>query len=167
MGNLNTTPRTWVANELVDEIEMNAEVRDTLTAIQAAWTSYTPTTTNITVGNGTVTGSFNRQGKTLSFKCIFTFGSTSAVSASPTFTLPAGMTAKEINYNAGGKGTTIFDTSAGSHFPAAAILTSTTVVTCRVFNATAGNAYAVISSTVPMTWATGDVLTVLAECELA
>jgi len=50
-----------------------------------AWTSYTPTTTNITVGNGTVTAAYARYGKTIFGRFNFTLGSTSAMGTDPKF----------------------------------------------------------------------------------
>jgi hypothetical protein len=45
-----------------------------------AWTSYTPTFTNITVGNGTLVAKYNQIGKIMSVRISFKLGSTSVVS---------------------------------------------------------------------------------------
>jgi hypothetical protein len=42
-----TAPRTWVAGEEVTASLLNTHVRDNLKAIGDAWTSYTPTYTNM------------------------------------------------------------------------------------------------------------------------
>ena len=126
-----------------------------------SWTAYTPTTTGITLGNGTVTGRWTG-GKTIDFQCTFTFGSTSAVTASPTFTLP--FTA--LNANWAGSLSTIFDTSASNYYPVIGIADTTARVLCRVLPGTAGINYAAISSTNPMPWATGDVLTIQGRYEI-
>jgi len=54
-----------------------------------AWTAYTPTWTNLTVGNGTVTAAYTQIGKTVMGKIHIAAGSTSSITGSvPTFTLP-------------------------------------------------------------------------------
>jgi hypothetical protein len=59
---------------------MNTEVRDAITGIEAAWTSYTPTwTSNGTapaLGNGTLTGAYRQIGKTVDFRMKLVMGST-------------------------------------------------------------------------------------------
>jgi hypothetical protein len=76
---LNTTPRTWVAGEVVTAAEMNTEVRDAVTGIQAAWATYTPALTasgsNPTLGTGSsVNGSYNQIGKTIIGEADIIFG---------------------------------------------------------------------------------------------
>jgi hypothetical protein len=77
---LNTTPRTWVAGETVSAAEMNTEVRDAITGIEAAWTAYSPSWTSTgtapVLGNGTLTGSYLRIGHTIFYKIRLTAGST-------------------------------------------------------------------------------------------
>ena len=62
-----TSPRTWVASEVVTAAIMNTHVRDNLKAIGDAWTSFTPTwtgvTTNPAIGNGTLNGQHMVVGK--------------------------------------------------------------------------------------------------------
>lgn len=52
------------------------------------WFVYTPTFANTTLGNGTVSGKFTINGKTLKFRAQFTLGSTSAIGTAPTVTFP-------------------------------------------------------------------------------
>ena len=55
----------------------------------AAWASYTPTWTNLTIGNGTVVAKWIKIGKTVHVRISLVFGSTTSITASlPTFTLP-------------------------------------------------------------------------------
>lgn len=84
---LNTTPRTWVAGEIVTATEMNTEIRDALTGIQAAWASYTPAltaaTTNPTLGTGSQqTGAYLQIGKTLLVQGRIGFGASGAAPGS-------------------------------------------------------------------------------------
>jgi hypothetical protein len=88
---LNTTPRTFVTAEIETAAIFNAEVRDALTGIQAAWTAYTPTAANLTVGNGSLAGRWAQIGKTaIGVRINFVAGSTTTYTATgATFTLPA------------------------------------------------------------------------------
>jgi hypothetical protein len=54
-----------------------------------AWSTWTPTFTNLTVGNGTVVAKYKQIGtKTYAIKVWITLGSTSSVGTNPSFTLP-------------------------------------------------------------------------------
>lgn len=53
-----------------------------------AWDSWTPTLTNLTIGNGTVTARYKQIGKTVFYRLVITLGSTSSMGTGPTFTLP-------------------------------------------------------------------------------
>ena len=130
-------------------------------AIGAAWTSFTPAWTNLTVGNGTQTGAYLKIGKTLRFRAEITLGSTSSVSTDPSLTLPGsstGITARQIVH------ARAFDTSGSATYPGTGqIESSGTVVRGLTF---AGNT-GVSSATVPFTWATGDILAINGELEIA
>jgi hypothetical protein len=68
---------------------MNTEVRDALTGIQAAWTAYTPTLGNITLGNGTLACAFTRYGKTIKARGNLIAGTTTTFAAGVlSFSLP-------------------------------------------------------------------------------
>lgn len=75
-----STPRTWVAGEIVTAAIMNVHVRDQFNAIGSAWTSWTPAwtaaTSNPAIGNGTIVGNYIQAGKLIIFRIIITAGST-------------------------------------------------------------------------------------------
>lgn len=72
-----------------EDIQALAEAVDTdVNGVVSAWTSWVPTWTNLTVGNGTVIAKRRTIGKTVTFRLKFTLGSTSVVGTVPTFTLP-------------------------------------------------------------------------------
>jgi hypothetical protein len=122
------------------------------------WTSYTPTLTNITLGNGTLDFKHKQIGKTVFVRGTFTMGSTSSMSTGPTFTLPVTAVTYSDRLVVGTCG--ILDSGTEQYYGAIA-LTSTTVASCRVYNA--ASTYLIttaISSTAPMTWTTNDMLTV-------
>lgn len=58
-----------------------------------AWTSYTPTWTNVTVGNGTVTAKYYLMNKIGFVMLDFVWGSTSSATGLFTFSMPSGWTA--------------------------------------------------------------------------
>ena len=54
----------------------------------ASWSAWTPTWTNLTVGNATQTARYSQSGKTVFFSLKLVLGSTSSVASSPNFTFP-------------------------------------------------------------------------------
>ena len=112
-----------------------------------AWTSYTPATTNITIGNGTVSGSYKKTGsKTAVVRIRFLLGSTSAIVGTGALIAPPFPAAVAGNDSSAGL-VAYYDTSASSLFLGSiappGYLTYTGV----------GNT---ITTTVPFTWAVGD-----------
>lgn len=86
MGVLNTTPVTWVAGTVPPAATFNTEIRDALTLLQAAWTSYTPAltavTTNPTLGTGGASGAYNQAGKTITGNGRIAFGASGSTAGS-------------------------------------------------------------------------------------
>lgn len=161
------TPRTWVASETVTAALLNTEVRDALTGIGAAWTSYTPTWTAVgtapSLGNGTLTGAWLQIGKTVHFVIELTAGSTTTFGTNRwMFTLPA--TEKARMWSAKG---VAFDTSATAYYFAQGVRLSSGKLDVFTEPGTAGAAMASCAASSPMTWATGDRLTLNGTVELA
>lgn len=117
-----------------------------------AWQSWTPTWTNLTVGNGNVVAKYVQTGKKVTCRILFTFGSTSAISGDVAFTLP-------VTANAGYSGAAQHACGniymvAGSTAIGVFLVPNTTQAFVEV--QTAGGTYVAInplSSTVPFTWA--------------
>lgn len=126
------------------------------------WQSWTPTWTNLTVGNGTVTAHYAQIGKTVYFHVRLLFGSTSVMSTGPKFSLPVTASSNYIFTTPFNKIFHVYieDNGTASYFGPALFDTSTTM-TLQVFNA-AGTylTNATITSTAPMTWTTNDSLDV-------
>jgi len=122
--------------------------------------AYSPTLANLTTGSGTSLGAFSMVGKRVSFRWVWTFGSGSSVGSGPTFTLPVTPT----GFVSGSKGLltgTCYDSSTGNIYPAMPLWTSGSTMSVVATNA--GFTYVVsdpITSSVPMTWASADVLRV-------
>lgn len=125
-----------------------------------ATTAYTPTITNFTTGNGSVSGSYYQLGKQVFGRAAFAFGSTSAVGGAITITLPVTSVAYTADREMIGYGVA-YDDSGTAAYPMVALWASTTTLKVWSQNA-AGTSLvaAALSSTVPMTWATSDTLTV-------
>lgn len=81
---VNTTAPSYTAGQVVTAAQLNA-LQD---GIQAAWDAYTPTLTNITLGNGTVAGRYLRVGKTVDVAITLTVGSTTSASGQLQFSVP-------------------------------------------------------------------------------
>jgi hypothetical protein len=123
-------------------------------ATGSAWTTYVPTTTNITVGSGTIAAAYSRYGKTIIGRFSFTFGAGSAMGSAPTFTLPFAARATADPILARGY---VFD-SGTDYYDCYGLLNSTTQVAINIFSA--AGAYlsrSTITATVPMVWTTNDV----------
>jgi len=131
-----------------------------------AWQSFTPTLTNLTLGNGTLTGSYIQIGKTVFGRISFTLGSTSAVGTTPTFSLP--VTAKS-GYSAAESYGTAQILHTGNYInPAITVSASTTTVQVWALNASGTYAtYAQITASVPFTWGAADAIYVYLQYEAA
>ena len=157
---LNTTPRTWVNPLVVTDAHLNTEIRDALIGLQAAWVSYTPTLTGITLGNGSVVASYYQQGKTIHMRLRFTAGSSSTFSGTFNVTLPVTAASTYALNDAIG---------AGSLDQAAAPTSSRTAATAAIASTT--NLFLIaagtVTATAPWTWTTGDTFSLTATYEAA
>ena len=142
-----------------------ADLGDSALGIESAWTAYTPTITNFTLGNGTVTARYKQIGKTLLLQCKITFGSTSSISGSPIFSMPTANT--KISGMHGTANILIQDFGTAYYKAMSADASGTQFY---IYAESANGTYVRdtgISSTVPMTWTTNDTLsiTLLTEVE--
>ena len=119
-----------------------------------AWQSYTPTFTNFTLGNGTITlAKYVQIGRTVTVKVLVTLGSTSSVSGRIGFSLPVTATADNTDRNIATCGLSAGGVS-GQGFLA---IGSTT--RADLYAQLASGTYVTatnISSTIPGTWTTGN-----------
>lgn len=116
------------------------------------WTSFTPTWTNLTVGNGTQSFRYSEHGDIMFIEGVFTLGSTSAVSTNPKLNIPNSRTANNI---AIGQNLRLED--AGNNNYMGQIYVGSSTIDLYTFNVAATiPSLAAISSTVPFTWGTGD-----------
>ena len=127
------------------------------TPSSGAWTSFTPTYTNFTLGNGTQTAAYRDSGDVVDISIRVQLGSTSSVTGNPTFALPftAHTSMQEYLASAGQ-----FGDSGTDYFYAGIWIVNTTTARFAIMasNATYVNLNNV-SSTTPMTWVSGDYFT--------
>lgn len=115
------------------------------------WQSYTPTFTNFTLGNGTVSSAYMRTGNIVHWYCSVVLGSTSVVSGRIDLSAPVNIAGVELFGNA------TFTDSGTAAYPATVRPVSSTTLALYALNA--AGSYLLPSSTgatVPFTWTTGD-----------
>ncbi len=136
--------------------------------ISGQWKTWTPTYTNLTVGDGTVVARYIEQVSLVVAEFEITFGGTSAMGASPTVSLPV---TAALNFTASRDsiGTChMFDTAPGNNYHGEVQLASTSAMRPRALLISATYLRGVtLTSAIPMTWATGDILYMRAAFEAA
>lgn len=159
-GNVDNTNIKSGANisgaKLADGTVTNAKLDSTAGAAGGAWLAWTPTFTNLTVGNGVHASSYTQIGKTIIARLQFTLGTTSSMATgTTTFTLPV---------------TSVSAYIAGCHMGTARANTNTaSMLIVRWASTTTGDLKSELASgtylaedqqsaTVPGTWGTGSTI---------
>lgn len=149
----NTTPLSAAAME---DLETRLSgYTDTSVAALGTWTTWSPTITNITQGNGTVSARYYQLGKLVVANFSFTMGSTSAITGGPTFSPP-------VNARAAPAFRSAFpmwfrDDSAATWWFGMAVFETATDLAVQAQRADTTHVQSVgISSTIPFTWANLD-----------
>ena len=119
------------------------------------WTAYTPTPTNFTLGNGTMTAKYRKGQGYVEFDMTVTLGSTSVMGTSPYFSLPVTPT------DNGGWTVRLKDPGNNLYLGTAESSAVTSAVYIYILTVV-GTAlsYSGITATSPFTWATGDAIVV-------
>lgn len=143
-----------------------SDINTYLSHTGGAWNTYTPTLTNISLGNGTLSGKYFRAGRFIKFKLKLTFGSTTSVSGHMTVGLPVAY-AEDVDVPE--FAALLYDASASlQRFPGRVMaITTTTVAVNAVKSDGTYLVETVTSSTVPFTWTTSDFLIVSGTYEAA
>jgi hypothetical protein len=128
-----------------------------------SWVDWTPTLTNMTVGNGTLVARYTKIGKTIHWYFKFTFGSTSSFGAYTAFKLPVAPWSGQFSYN--GRGL-LRDSGTAWRYCSAIIENDDVYPNVELVNGTY-SADASVSSTVPFTWTTNDFLQLAGTYEVA
>jgi hypothetical protein len=122
-----------------------------------AWVAYTPATTGLTLGNGTISAFYSRIGRTVIARIRFTLGSTSAMGSFPNFSLP--FTANSF-YSTQTPITGLsffYDNSADAQFFGRARFPSNVTID-PIIDTVSGTRITInfVTATAPMTWAVSD-----------
>lgn len=156
-GKLNTNNSVVTAN-VTDSAITPAKLQS---GTGAGWatSTYAPTWTNLTVGNGTLVSKYVQMGKFVHFYGSLTFGSTSAISGAVSLTLPATASSNYLA-NASTIGTmNAIDAGTASYIGFARIAGTTASMELQVVGtASTYGSTTNMSSTVPFTWGTADIL---------
>jgi hypothetical protein len=144
-----TTPPTFTAGAILTAAQLNTYLTNNFKAIGDAWAAWTPTLSNWTLGNGTLTGAAITVGKLIIGRVTYTVGSTDTIAGNLVISLPAtsGMISGIAIGQAG-----LFDTSTGNR--AFRTVWQATATTMQFST----EADARITPTAPWTWATGDTV---------
>ena len=135
-----------------------------LNGIGETATAYTPTLTNLTLGNGTMNAKYVRVNKLILGQISIVFGSTTVMGTAPTLSLPV-TGANSL----GGIQAQVYILDSGAAFFVGAGTVGTTTVNPFVLGV--GGTYATngsgLTATIPMTWTTNDTLYVTFQYEAA
>jgi hypothetical protein len=116
--------------------------------------AFTPTFTNLTVGNGTLDFIYIQIGKFVFVQGGILFGSTTSISANVDITLPV-TAASVLNFPNIGVGQ-FHDASTSSRYFGAIVLNSTTAAGPRLSGVSTYVLNVGTNATIPFTWTTGD-----------
>jgi hypothetical protein len=148
-------PTSVSTGDVLTATRYNADVVGNWNMFGSAYTTFTPTLTNLTQGNGTLVARERKVGRMVFFYVGFTFGSTSSMGAGLlSLTLPY----EAANIHSGVFTGYIEDTGT-SEFVMAPIMrsSSTTVLTLGALNASGTyGSLSGVNTTTPMTWTTTD-----------
>jgi hypothetical protein len=123
-----------------------------------AWSSWTPTWTNVTIGNAAVTGKYTQVGKLVIARLSVVWGNTTSASGNIIFSLPATAATYAGTANVGYIGLgTAYDVSGGLVYDTNVTLVSTTTagLIAKAANGTWVTNSA-MSNASPVTWANTD-----------
>ena len=127
-----------------------------------SYTSYNPSFTNLTIGNGTVTSRYAQQGNLTNVYIRLVFGSSTSIETGPRVTLPVNASFASINSAIGtalsGIATFRDDSSSNTVYGFVTYHSTTEVEIRPYYNSSNYSVISQITDTVPFTWASGDEL---------
>ncbi len=144
-------------NDAVEALETKVAIGNT---VLGTYQAYTPTFTNLTVGNGTIAAQYCTVNKFVHAFGTLTFGSSSAMSTNPWFTLPVLTVTAEMGASGMVMGTVSYITAAGAVTKGTANGFAAQSV-AQLFVITTSGTYegqTAPTSSIPFSWATGDII---------
>lgn len=139
---------TFTAGQVLTASELNAA---------GAYTAYTPTYTNVTVGNGTSSFAYTQFNKLVHVEGRFTLGTTSAITGLITMTLPVNVS---NTYNHGIGVCNFTDSGVAAYFGYPNLKDVDEVYLFALNTAGTYLIEAATSATIPFTWGNGDYFAV-------
>jgi len=139
-----------LAQEVSDQLAAKGDI-----STNGAWEAWTPTTTGITVGNGTITARYMQIGKTVHFSYIFVLGSTSALVSDHSITLPVA----RRNTDSVGQANILLREIGVNNYLGVPLYSPADASVLLIRPATSAASYVgngFLSGTIPFTWADGD-----------
>jgi hypothetical protein len=123
------------------------------------WTTFTPTISGVTLGNGSKSGFYCQIADTVFFRVILTFGSTTSITGSVDVTLPTTASGYST-FDYMNVLTQVYDVSATAFYPSAANIAVGNTVRAGTTSTSGSYAqYTDLGAATPITFATGDVIT--------
>lgn len=129
------------------------------------WAAWTPSWTNLTVGNGTVVARYTQIGKFVYFHLRITFGTTTSVSGTVSFSTPTTMGTAYTGANPLAQARLVDNSPANTYEGIAVYSTNTTMIPAVI---TAGGTYAQVAAvdgSTPITWTTSDAMLITGHYE--
>jgi len=147
------TANSVVETNLTNGIVSNNKLKTGAGEPGGAWNAFTPSWANITIGNGTNVGFYKQIGKAVFVRTKLTFGTTSAMGTAPEMTLPV----TSVNY-----GATLTDWLGLAYLQGNLGVvrwrTTTTVDPTVINTASTYGGQNGVNATIPVTWASTNVL---------
>lgn len=153
-GALNTNNSVVTAN-ITDGAVTPAKLQSG-TGTGWSWQSFTPSWTNLTIGNATVVASYTQIGKTIIGSMYVVLGSTSSMGSNPNFVPPV---AASANYNNGAVNYSVGTIQMGNAQFGNVFFNGSNTKLQLAYNATA-TTLGTVDSTHPLSWTTGTVFTI-------
>lgn len=176
---------TFVVSTTIDEGDVNTNFNDLVTFLNGSvvhrdgsktmtgdldlngndinnvpWKStWAPTYTNMTIGNGTVVARHLQLGDLVAVRFRFDLGSTSGIGVEPTVSVPVTASTTGIDANGPSIGRAGFKEAGGTNYQGHLFLSTSTAMIVTVSDSS--GAYVVTAqptNSVPFTWGTSDVL---------
>lgn len=125
-------------------------------AVVGPWTTYSPTATNITVGNGSYTGKYRRVGDTMEIALDLLWGSTTSASGTMEFEIPSGFTIDTSAIPNATQSNTVLGVAEGFDSGANRYTGDVMYRDTNAVGIVSHNSGGVWNATTPFTWATSD-----------
>lgn len=167
VGNTTITDGSVTTTKIADANITNAKLSTTTGEVGGVWQTYSPTITNFTLGNGTITYcKYTRVGKNVNYKGRFVYGSTSSFTGVATISLPVNAAADYLSGDAMNGGAMITDSGVTVRPGIPHFVTSSTMSIAAIATLTGSNPVFTdytpstrdIQTSGPITWSTGDVV---------